>query len=170
MRRELNPQLFQQPKDSAGLTVQELHRIDSDYRELETQVLTSKTHVQGLDRKVVQVQAQFEELSKSVQTRLERMNQQLSRLDSAQSQGVQETAAQYAALAGKITERKVSDIKIQEMIDRHNTLVASFENRLTHVTRLLSEQEMKLHNSAAALEEARQEIARLRASSLQRSV
>jgi chromosome segregation ATPase len=168
MRRELNPQLFQQPKETNGLTVQELHRIDSDYRELETQVLTSKTHVQGLDRKVEQVQGQFEELSKSLQSRLERINQHLSRLDAAHASGVQETAAKYAALAGKITERKVSDIKVQEMIDRHNTLVASFENRLTHVTRLLSEQEMKLHNSAAALEEARQEIARLRAASLQR--
>lgn len=65
-------------------------------------------------------------------------------------------------LATKANERRVAEGKIQELIDRHNSLIMNFENRMTHMSRIMNEQELKLYNATAALEDARREIAKLR--------
>ena len=57
---------------------------------------------------------------------------------------------------------EIAKMKIQELVDRHNSIIRNFENRLLSMQRLVSEQEMTLHNAQAALDEARNEIARLK--------
>lgn len=163
MRREINPQLFQQP----GLTAVSNNNLDSqsvqsDLKDLMAQVFQLKTQNQILERKVEQQTLQTQEQLKVFQSRFERVGQQIMRLEGSQSQVAQELTEKYASIAGKMNERRVSDAKVQDLIDRHNMLVMNFENRVTHLTRIINEQELKLHNATAALEDARQEIARLR--------
>ncbi len=52
--------------------------------------------------------------------------------------------------------------KIEALLERHNEIVRNFENKMTHLTRILSEQEIQILNSKSALEEAHRELARLR--------
>ncbi len=140
MQREINPQLFRQPKNetsqSSALTPSSKlipQRIENDLKELSAQVHQLRTQNQMLERKVEQMSLQYQDLS-----------------------------TKHAIVSSKVNERKVADVKIHDLIDRHNTLIMNFENRMTHMSRIMNEQEMKLYNATAALEEARREIARLR--------
>lgn len=141
MQREINPQLFQQPQNNNSSTAQTPssklvpQRIENDLKELAAQVHQLRMQNQLLERKVEQMTMQYQDLS-----------------------------TKYAIVASKTNERKVADSKIQDLIDRHNTLIMNFENRMTHMSRIMSEQEMKLYNATATVEDARREIARLRAS------
>lgn len=137
MQREINPQLFQQPTSSNAQTPANKlvpQRIENDLKELAAQVHQLRMQNQLLERKVEQMTMQYQDLS-----------------------------TKYAIVASKTNERKVADSKIQDLIDRHNTLIMNFENRMTHMSRIMSEQEMKLYNATATVEDARREIARLRA-------
>ncbi len=140
MQREINPQLFHQPNNEAGQSgaltpTSKLipQRIESDLKELSAQVHQLRMQNQMLERKVEQLTLQNQDLS-----------------------------TKHAIVASKVNERKVADTKIHDLIDRHNTLIMNFENRMTHMSRIINEQEMKLYNATATLEEARREISRLR--------
>ncbi len=108
--------------------------------------------------------AQIQELSRATATRFERVSQAFTRLESSGAQQFQELNSKYSGVVSKVNERKVQDAKVQEMIDRHNNIVRGFENRLTHMQRVISEQELRLHNAQAALEDARHELQKTRRS------
>lgn len=136
MQREINPQLFQQPNSNNQVTPSSKlvpQRIEGDLKELTAQVQQLKMQNQMLERKIEHLNLQNQELTNK-----------------------------FAVLASKTNERKVSDTKVQDLIDRHNSLIMNFENRMTHMSRIMSEQELKLYNATAALEEARREMARMR--------
>jgi chromosome segregation ATPase len=181
MHRELNPHLFGSksggdkpaastpgpfdpllPSQTSSGMPKIPNSIPPEVKQLETQVQALKLQLQSSEKRSEVLIAQLQELSRSTTSRFERVSQALTRLESSAAQQFQEINSKYAGLASKVNERKVQDAKIQEMLDRHNLIVRNFENRLTHLQRVISEQEMHLLNASAALEDARQEIARLK--------
>lgn len=111
--------------------------------------------------KPVTAHNEVKDLAAHVQ-QLKMQNQMLERKFEQISAQYQNLSDKFVVLAGKANERRVSEAKVSELIDRHNSLIMGFENRMTHLTRIMSEQEMKLFSATAALEDARREIARLR--------
>jgi hypothetical protein len=69
---------------------------------------------------------------------------------------------QMANLHSKINERRSSDVKTQELFERHNQLVVNFEARLNQIQKLSTEQEMKLMTYQATYDEILREIRNLR--------
>jgi hypothetical protein len=132
-----------------------------DFRALEGQVKMMRSAILQLEKRTETIAFKMEELARSVHGRLERFGQTLTSFSEAQNKNAAESAQRFANVVAKVNERKVTDMKIQDMMDRHNTIVRNFENRLTSLQRLVNEQEMSLHNAQAALEESRAEIARL---------
>ena len=61
-----------------------------------------------------------------------------------------------------MTAAKFSEHKINELVDRHNQMIQAFETRMIKMQRVINEQELQLHNSKAALNEARREIEKLK--------
>lgn len=133
-----------------------------DMRVLEAQVLQIKAVLSQYDRRMDQMAAQIGELSRDSQSRLDRYGQQLMRLEDGIQRLTTDTSNRLAALAGRVNERKVSDSKLQDLIDRHNLLVRNFENRLSSLQKLASDQEQALLSAFAALEDARADLARLK--------
>jgi chromosome segregation ATPase len=185
MHRELNSELFgvktlheeaplgvslglNNPKtqETFGLQTTSGNRIPApvalEMKSLEAQILQLRMQVQATDKKNEQLMSQMQELVRAANSRFDRAGQAINRLESSANTQIQELSAKYAGVASKVNERKVQEVKVQEMIDRHNSIVRAFENRLTHMQRVMTEQEMQLHNYAAALEEARQDLARLK--------
>ena len=179
--RELNPALFGdqpvlndptsglEPRSPAGSVMGTLPDLPGrsvpyppvDFRAIEGQVKMMRTAIVQLEKRTEAIAFKMEELAKSVHNRLERFGQTLSSFAEAQSKNAQESSQRFANVVAKVNERKVTDMKVQDMMDRHNTIVRNFENRLMSLQRLVSEQEMSLHNAQAALEESRAEISRL---------
>ena len=186
MNRELNPNLFGQSlapgtqfeddspqlQDSAPVPgvptpprsaqAQAAGYFPLELKALEAQVQSSRTQIGSIEQKIGALGSQLQELARATNARLERFTAALKRLEEAQAHLHQDLGAKNAVLAGKVNERKVNDDKILDLIERHNVIVRNFENRLVSLQRTLSEQELQLHASNAALDEARVELARVR--------
>lgn len=133
-----------------------------ELKALEGQIQAAKAQIASCDQKADATAFQMQEFARALSARLERFSSALKRLEESQSQQQQEMVAKHAVLAGKINERKTNDDKIIDLIERHNVIVRNFENRLVTLQRVLSEQELQLHASNAALEEARVELAKIK--------
>jgi len=182
MHRELNPQLFgtQNFVEKIGQTVDQSQPAagimgrpapapapsvpypPNELKTLEHQIATLKLALAQSEKRSDSFATKLDELTRMVHGRLERFSNAIVRIEEIQAQGQQETTGKLAQIVAKVNERKVSDNKVQELIDRHNTIIRNFENRLHSLQRLVSEQEMALHNAQAALEESRAELAKLR--------
>jgi uncharacterized protein YoxC len=114
------------------------------------------------ERRLDQLTARQNELARDSQSRLDRLDNQMIRLEDGISRLTNDTSQRVAALAARINERKVSDTKVQELMDRHNLMVRNFENRLSAMQKLAADQEQALLSAFAALEDARAELARLK--------
>lgn len=134
----------------------------SELKALEHQVATLKFALAQAEKRSEAFAVKAEELGRMVHGRLERFSQAIVRAEEMQAKSHQDTTAKLAQINSKVNERRVTDTKIQEMVDRHNSIIRNFENRLHSLTRVISEQEMALHNTQAALEEARAELAKHR--------
>jgi hypothetical protein len=181
--RELNPQLFGAPTQAVEPTslaadprvpassvmaspVEEPNRrvpyAPVDVKAMEAQLTALRGAILSMEKRTETIAFKMEELARTVHARLERFSQAIVRVEDSQNKSHQETAQKFATVAAKVNERKITDMKIQELVDRHNTIIRNFENRLLSMQRLVSEQEMSLHNAQATLDEARNEIARLK--------
>lgn len=178
--RELNPQLFGPSGASAdasnadprvptarlmGNAEETSRRVPYppvDIKNMEAQLMALKSALTQMDRRTETIAFKMEELAKTVHARLERFSQSIVRMEDAQNKTQSENAQRFATVVAKVNERKVGDMKVQELMDRHNSMIRNFENRMLSLQRLASEQEMALHNAQAALDEARSEIARLK--------
>lgn len=136
--------------------------LPSDLKALEHQINSLKVAFIQAEKRTESIAAKVDEIARTVHMRLERFSQALIRMEELHNGFKQETTGKLAQIVAKVNERKVNDSKIQELIDRHNTIVRNFENRLLSLQRLVSEQEMALHNAQAALEEARVELMKRR--------
>ena len=126
-----------------------------DVKNLEHQIATLKVALIQMEKRTESLSGKMEELGRTVHTRMERFSQAIHRMEETQNQQFQDTTGKFVQMATKVNERRVNDGKIHEMIDRHNTIVRNFENRLLSLQRVISEQEMALHNAQAALDEVR---------------
>jgi chromosome segregation ATPase len=182
MHRELNPQLFgsSTPVEKIGNPVDPHHPATGimgrgeqaassqaayapiEVKSLEHQLNMSKVTLMQLEKRTDGLTAKAEEISRNTHTRFERFAQAVLRIEETQARIHQENTAKIAHLAARVNESKITDTKVQELMDRHNQIIRNFENRLLSLQRLVSEQEMTLHNAQAALEEARNEITRLK--------
>ncbi len=182
MHRSLNPQLFgsQNGQGDSVMSVtdprlpashimgagEEFGRRTAyptvEIKNLQETVMKLKGSLSQMERRTETIGFKMEELARTVHARLERFSQSLARVEDSQNKTQSENAQRFATVIAKVNERKVGDMKVQELMDRHNAIIRNFENRMLSLQRLTSEQEMTLHNAQAALDEARSEIARLK--------
>lgn len=136
--------------------------LPAELKAVEGQVQSARAQIAALEQRSEVLVAHIQEMARATNARLERFGAALKRLEEAQSHQAQEMTAKHAVIASKVNERKVTDDKILDLIDRHNVIVRNFENRLVTLQRTLSEQALQLNASHAALDEARQELAKLK--------
>lgn len=183
--RELNPQLFGAPTSQvepsglaadprvpassmmggAGAVSEDPRRVPYapiDVKALEAQMMGVRSAIMAMEKRTESLGFKMEELARTVHARLERFSAAIVRVEDTQNKAHQEIAGRFATVAAKVNERKITDTKVQELVDRHNSIIRNFENRMHSLQRLVSEQEMALHNAQATLDEARNEIARLK--------
>jgi chromosome segregation ATPase len=66
----------------------------------------------------------------------------------------QSQQAHLAELSGKVTSQRLRDTKIEELINRQNQMVQTFEARMNDVKKVVSEQQYQIMNLKGALKEA----------------
>lgn len=172
MSREINRELFglpNSPRDESTTSRGPLPKLEvefevreEDWRILVNQVEQLKRRHKELEAKIEVSQSRTEDIIRAAKTRIDRVGAATQRIEEISKMKFQEMAAKVSTLAGKVTERKVSDNKIEQMVARYNQALQSFDLRTQQLQKLISEQEMRLHNYKSALNEAQREIARLK--------
>ena len=162
-RRELNPALFGDttPTRSRLVDPTQMQAL-SAVTPLEEKVSELQHQMGSLMTHLSQMASQFNEFVKTTQNRMDRFQQSLVRLEQADQALSLETAHRVAHLQNKVGDRKMADLRVQEMIDRHNSILRSFEVRMNLLQKLLAEKESQMHSARSLLGEAKTEIARLK--------
>lgn len=165
MHKELNPELFGEKKmirntavdSSAGMAAN-----SSNYLNTDRQIFELKAQNQALADQLNKVVGTVNELIKNTNVKFERQQQLMARLEQSHNGLALEAGQKISQLNAKVGERKSVDMKIQEMVDRHNNVVKSFEVRMNHLQKLLAEKEGQMVAAQTALNDAKMEIARLK--------
>ena len=114
------------------------------------------------EAKVEGLESRMSEFMSVCKARIERVGSALQRLEEFFKTSLQDLKSKHAAVSGRLNERKVADSKIEDLVHRHTQTVQNFEVRVSQLQKVISEQELQLMNSKAALKEAQREIARLK--------
>ena len=143
MSRTLNPQLFG-PTESPVIKVDTSGIAQKKLRDIENQVEVLQ---QKLDRMTQVHEAKFQHLV-SLQKNLE-----------SQMRHIAETfSKQNAQIVSRISEKRGADVKVQDLIDRHQQLVTNFEHRLGQIHKVTKDQEVKILAYKATYDEVLKEI------------
>lgn len=189
MSRELNPGLFAsgsaeitsharrefefpQPSFASGYApgfasssppvTQTLPYAPVDFPALEARVQAAeRSLVQTADRTEI-LSTKMDELAHAMKERLRDLHQLTTRLDAKIAQVDQVSEQRAERLSAQFGASQKYEENVQDLIDRQNMVIRNFENRLVAMQRVISQQEVALHNSEEALREARHELARLK--------
>ncbi len=152
MQKEINPKLFAAK--------------DLEFRESRAESRVDRIVERGesikVESRLQQVQDQVTELSKTTTLKVERLSQRVSQLESRMDQVFQELRAKYATISGRLTERSLNEAEIEALMERHNQIIRTFENRMSQLQKFCESQQMQLMSAQASLEEARRDLARLK--------
>lgn len=175
MNKELNPELFGEKRvtkpETGGLGATSLHSaglhsnsasVDAGFLNLDRQVFELKSAFNQMNEQFKKLTQQMLEHSKSSNLKLERLQQSLGRLEQSHNGLALEAGQKISSMNQKFQERKALDAKIQEMVDRHNNVVKSFEVRMNQLQKLLVDKEAQVVAAQAAINETKMEIARLK--------
>ncbi|WP_295905072.1 hypothetical protein [uncultured Bdellovibrio sp.] len=165
MHKELNPELFGEKKVAKSSMMESpanLGTTGNSYLNTDRQIFELKAQNQALADQLNKVVGTVNELIKTSNIKFEKQSQLLSRLEQSHNGLATEAGQKITQLAQRVNERKSLDLKVQEMVDRHNNVIKSFEVRMNHLQKLLAEKEAQMISAQAALNEAKMEIARLK--------
>ncbi|MCC7404364.1 MAG: hypothetical protein IT288_08195 [Bdellovibrionales bacterium] len=166
MSRELNKELFPdlqlqhkpstQPRRERESGVDTIAPIDQeDWQLLVAKVDLLKRQVKELENRQQTFESRVSEWTAAVKARFERFNSAGSRMEDFLKNTIQEINERFANLTSRVSERRLQETKIEEMMSRHNQVLQGYEVRLAQFQKLLHEQEIQLLGTKAELEEAR---------------
>lgn len=163
MEKELKPELFGERVVARAKETSPLGAAADmpDFLNVDRRVMELRTQIGTISEDVRKNLAQMQEFMKTAHLRLEKMQQQIQRLESNHNGLAQESGQKLSHMTAKLAERKSLDQKISEMVDRHSGVIRSFEVRMNQLQRLLADKEAQMMSAQASLNEARMEIARL---------
>ncbi|MFZ4402844.1 MAG: hypothetical protein ACOYOK_01970 [Pseudobdellovibrionaceae bacterium] len=171
MQRELNPDLFgegrAQTQRSTEAYSPAYHQnftapIAAAPSDFEKQLSDVKNQFQQVLDQMQKLNGAWSEFSQHTHFKFEKIQQNVSRLEQNHNGFVLDSGQKLTQLNVRLNERKALDLKIQEMVDRHNSVIKSFEVRMNHLQKLLSEKESQMIATQSALNEAKMEISRLK--------
>jgi len=159
VEKELNPLLFGENAQKSRVIERSMPVATA---QLEQKIAETKQSVQSVTDALQRIVLQMNEYMKTNQAKMERMTTALLKLEANDESIATETSERMNQLNARVSERKSMDAKVQELVDRQNNILRTFEVRLNHLQMLLNEKDAQLVSSQAALNEAKMEIARLK--------
>lgn len=166
MQKQLNPDLFgleMSPQSASSVKTTGLSGASFD-------------HILNLDQKVAELRAQMSEMrdqvlslknevqviSKSSQNHYDQLARAIKVLEKNDQTLAQQNQQKSQMLAQRLADYKTIESKIKEMTDKHHMVLRSYDLKIQHLQNLISEKENSVVSFQAALQDARNEIARLK--------
>lgn len=166
MPRELNPELFgtskpaPEPVSASPSQPKWLKEEDGKVIALRLEALRKK--VKELEAALETQNGRQKDVQEGLKQRFERIQQHLQRQDTQMQSNSQDVHNKLAKIVSRLNERLTSDSKIEELMDRQQQVIQSFELRLSQMQKIINEQELMLAAARSELKEAQREITRLK--------
>lgn len=175
--RELDPALFSQPTASPQgpsqatvktMPVSEAKQgfVNLEIREIKEAHRRAQAKIHELEAKLEQVTQSFKEFQEVSLMRDDRLHQSTLKLEKAFYDSQRETAQFSQEVATRLKERRVAEHRVEEMLERHNSVIQTYESRLVALQKLYSEKEAEQHHFLAIIRELRAELQKSRGPSL----
>lgn len=146
MARELNPDLFGSsvPKAEKSHSLENPDPYRKKIRDLEIHVHSLTQKIEKLTLLIEKKSIQSQHSTKSLETQVRG--------------AISELAKRQSILGQKLTEKKAVELKLQEIMDRHNQVVHNFEVKMNQMQKLCTEQEVKLMSYKSTMDSLLKEI------------
>lgn len=162
MSRRLNPELFETQGGGA------LNQSSSSSVPPLSQFKTDK-EIQGLKKLVSRLETEVEVLQSRMgqslsknESRTDRLSQAITQVEQQDRQSNLELVRKIRSLEGRLQEQAVMEGQVQNLVDRFNTNLQHFENRLSTLQKIIAEKEMTLLQYRSALDKLFAEIEKLK--------
>lgn len=166
MPRELNPELFGSPKPAtepvAVSPSQPKWLKEEDGKVLALRLEALRKKVKELEAALETQNGRQKDVQEGLKGRFDRIQQHMQRQDSQIQANSQDVHNKLAKIVSRLNERLTSDSKIEELMDRQQQVIQSFELRLSQMQKIINEQELMLAAARSELKEAQREITRLK--------
>lgn len=149
MERRLNP-LFQESLNKTQQKIQIQEQFDPT-----PQILQPNTSQSTIN-------ANMMEFLNESKIKMNRMTQKMANLEDRVDAITQEMRATHTRLSTRFNERALAESKVEALIERQNSIINSFEKRMTQMARVIEDSQLQLLKTQSALEDARREIAKLK--------
>lgn len=159
MQKELNPDLFGETSNKSR--VYENHN-QSQVNYLDQKVLETRTQMRSLGDQLQKIVGQMNEFIKSTQGRFEKTNQQILRLEQNDQTILKDLSQRISSVHSRFSDKTNMEYKIQEMMDKHQSILRSYELKLQQIQKILNERDAQLISTQALLSETKMELARLK--------
>lgn len=168
MRRQIDPDFFKDPepqshepgdwgeKGELMPSWAAIHKLQSDMESL------SQAY-KKVALRISQMESRWEERHLSVLKKVEKLTHGLQRSESYLVQFRKDVAQMAQDLRQRVSDRRISDARLEDLLERHNSVLQQFEVRIMGLQKHLQDKDLQLINYAEGLKEARKEMARLRA-------
>lgn len=153
MQRELCPELF---KDEQTPRIHNSGQASHHVGPTNSKVMGD--NFEALSRRMEAFETRFEQITKNMTLRMERTMTMISHVQTQINHVSNDVNEKIVQLSAKVSERRLSESRTEDMIERHNTVVKALEARLSQMHRMVTEQQSQIHSFASALNEARAEL------------
>ena len=147
-KKSLNKQSMAVGSKSVVMDSAELNILSAKIDSLKKITDRNKAHIEKVESKINTV-------VKDGAANASYMQKYIKRLEVYIQKSTTELNAKHAVLAGKVTERGVNQLKIEELIQSHNKIINNFDSKLSDLRKIISEQEMQLLNYKSHLKSLR---------------
>lgn len=168
MARELNRELFGNPGGGEGDVRMASTGIPPVYAKAED-VNILHLHIESMNKRMKEFESRVETMHTKVdemtgqnKVRFERVQGHFQRQTEMLQNALGEVHQKIAQVVSRLNERKISESVVKEMVDRHATVVQTFETRLNQFQKVMSEQELQLMHARSELKQALLELSRLK--------
>ena len=161
MKKELNSGLFGDGNATAEKIFEKRNGENSQLL-MEQRIAELRVQMNSLSDHLAKVVSQINEFIKSSHHKFERVQTALQHLEQNDQNLNHESTQKFNSVQNKLTERRTLDMKVQELIDRHNGSLKTYEVRLNQMQKLLAEREAQVMSAQSTLNEAKMAIPRLK--------
>lgn len=163
MSKELDPSLFGEGAWASPRAVEKPKPSGFDaVGHIEQKVADLRVQMREIKEEVSRFGADLEAFKRSSHNKVEKLAQQVARLEGIQGKVHQEVTTRISQMHTRLADRQSVDLKVQEMMDRHQALIRSAEMRIQQMQKILNEKEAMLLSAQISLSEAKTEIARMK--------
>jgi len=166
MQKQLNPELFGieyvnqmnssvKNKATSGASFDHILNLDQKMADLRAQVSELKDQIQ-------QLKSEMHMLAKTTQGQIDQITRAIKILEQNDQTLAQQNQQKAQVMAQRLAEYKNMEAKIHEMLDKHHMVLRGYDLKIQHLNTIISEKENSLVSFQAALQDAKNEIARLK--------